>query len=108
MYFCVGLIEEVSGKEKKFQRQYFDVCTSSANNIGVTEQTGQRCHLAMQICQWTTQPMHTSETTSFSQRDLDRIEKRIEFNFYLFRFGKPVLKENKDCRLDWAEHCGKF
>ena len=51
LYFCVGLIEEVSGKEKKFQWQYFDVCTSSTNKIGVTGQTGQRCHLAMQICQ---------------------------------------------------------
>ena len=84
MIFLCWIDWEISGKENKFQRQYFDVCTSSANNIGVTGQTGQRCHLAMQICQWTTQPIHTSETTS--RRFLKRIwiESKNDLSFKIF------------------------
>ena len=53
----------INGKEKKFQRQYFDICISSANKIGLLgKQDKEGCHLDMQICQWTTRPIHTSET----------------------------------------------
>ena len=78
----------INGKEKKFQRQYFHACTSSANKIGLL---GKQNKSVTKICNYVNgQPglyIPAKLSASSAQKDLDRIEKNeLSFIFTCFFF----------------------